>query len=86
MKKAILIILAILISCPLLLAADSSIYPKQDADRQALQTAYQAALTDLQTIQNYTSPTNAQVIAAVKKLAQIQEKQLRYMKKLADRQ
>lgn len=49
-----------------------------DAERQAIKTAYNQAITDLQTIQNAASPTNAQVVWAVKKLAEIQEKLLRF--------
>ncbi len=49
-----------------------------DTERQALKTAYNQAITDLQTIQNASSPTNAQIIWAVKKLAEIQEKLLRF--------
>jgi hypothetical protein len=48
--------------------------------KSALQTAYINAITTLQTIQNTTAPTNAQVIAGVKAEAQILEKLLNYMK------
>lgn len=40
--------------------------------------AYQQAMTDLNLIINTTNPTNAQVIWAVKRLAEIEKKELQY--------
>ena len=47
--------------------------------KTAIQTAYETAMTQLQTIQNTTSPTNAQVINAIKQIAAIQEKLLKFI-------
>jgi len=51
------------------------------ADRQQLKEEYQSTIATLQTIESTTSPTNAQVIAAVKFLA----KTLRLLLKLLAR-
>ncbi len=51
------------------------------ADRQQLKDEYQNTITQLQSIENAVSPTNAQVIAAVKFLA----KTLRLLLKLLAR-
>lgn len=59
--------------------ADIKVTIAADTDRQAVKTAYTQAITDLQAIQAATSPTNAEVVAAVKRLADIQEKLLKFM-------
>jgi len=51
------------------------------ADRQQIKAEYQTTITQLQSIENAVSPTNAQVIAAVKYLA----KTIRLMLKLLAR-
>jgi hypothetical protein len=53
-----------------------------DLDKKALRDGYIQAITDLTTIKNYTNPTNAQVIAAVKKEAEILEKLLKVIKNM----
>ncbi len=59
---------------------DSTITPEQTQKqqdtpiaRQNIIDAYNAAITDLETIQNTATPTNAQVIWAIKREAQILE-------------
>jgi hypothetical protein len=52
------------------------------SDESQLKSEYQATIAQLQTIENATNPTNAQVIAAVKFLA----KTLRLLLKLLARQ
>lgn len=55
---------------------DPTTYNNQQQDktlRQQLQTDYQNTITQLEAIQNTASPTNAQVIAAVKYLAKTLE-------------
>ncbi len=42
--------------------------------------AYQQAMTDLNLIINTTSPTNAQIVWAIKRLAEIEKKELQYHK------
>lgn len=51
------------------------------ADEVAIRTAYQNAITDLTTIINYSNPTTAQVIAAVKRIAEIEKLELQYHKR-----
>jgi hypothetical protein len=50
-------------------AEEVTYFADDEADRQQLKAEYQATITQLQSIENATSPTNAQVIAAVKFLA-----------------
>ena len=59
--------------------ADRIVTIAVDEDRARLKAAYQQALTDLQAIQTKTSWTNAEAIAAIKRLADIQEKVLKLM-------
>ncbi|MBI5469017.1 MAG: hypothetical protein HY891_07765 [Deltaproteobacteria bacterium] len=59
--------------------ADIPIVIAIDTDKQTVNAAYAQAITDLQAIQAATDPTNAQVVAAVKKLADIQEKLLEFL-------
>lgn len=59
--------------------ADKAVVIAVDEDRARLKAAYQQALTDLQAIQTKTSWTNAEAIAAIKRLADIQEKVLKLM-------
>jgi len=54
----------------------------KDTNKQALKNAYQDAITLLEQIQNATNPTNAQVVQAVKKEAEIIEKLLKVIKQI----
>ena len=54
----------------------------KDINKEALKTAYESAITSLTQIQTTTNPTNAQVVAAIKKEAEILEKLLRFIKNL----
>lgn len=56
------------------------ITPAIDLNKKALIDAYVQAIADLQTIQNTANPTNAQVIWGVKKIAEIHEKMLKFIK------
>jgi len=44
-----------------------------------IQDTFTTAIDDLQQIQNVSSPTNAQIVAAVKRMAQIEEQLLRFI-------
>lgn len=59
--------------------ADIPVTIAVDADRQTVKAAYLQALTDLQAYQAKISWTNAEAIAAIKRLADIQEKVLKFM-------
>lgn len=52
---------------------------KQEHNTTTIQATYKTALSQLQNIQEATNPTNAQVINAIKQLAGIQEKILKYI-------
>jgi len=52
-----------------------------DINKQVIRDAYVDAITVLEQIQNTASPTNAQVIAAIKKEAEILEKLLKFIKR-----
>ena len=52
-----------------------------DPDKDTFWAAYTQALADLQTIQNDASVTNAEAVAYIKKLAAIQEKLLKFLKR-----
>ena len=54
--------------------------PAVDLNKKAVKDAYLQAITDLETIQTTANPTNAQVIWAVKKEAEIMEKLLKFVK------
>lgn len=51
-------------------------------DKLALKTQYQTAITRLEQIRDAVAPTNAQVVAAVKDLANYQLQILRFIRKL----
>ena len=50
-----------------------------DTDKSALKTVYTQAITDLQGFQAKTTWTNAEAVAAIKRLSEIQEKVLKFM-------
>ena len=54
---------------------------EQIESRTSLKEAYINAISQLQTIQNTSAPTSAQVITAVKQMAAIQEKLLKFIYK-----
>jgi len=60
---------------------ESNYFASDAIDRQQLKAEYQATIDQLQNIENAQSPTNAQVVAAVKYLA----KTIRLMLKLLAR-
>lgn len=49
-------------------------------ERQDIKTAYVQAVADLNTIISTSNPTNAQIVWAVKRLAEIQKSLLRFLK------
>lgn len=51
-------------------------------DRADLQTQYATAVTRLEQIRDTASPTNAQVVAAVRDVAAIQLRMLKYLRVL----
>ena len=53
--------------------------PAVDADKAAIRDTAAAMIATLDTIQEYESPTSAQVIGAVKKIAEHQEKLIRHL-------
>lgn len=55
-----------------------------NTNKQVIKDAYLNAITILKNIQSVTSPTNAQVIAAVKAEADILEKLLKFLKSQID--
>lgn len=57
--------------------ADTLITPAENPDRRDLLQGAQQAINDLTDIINLSSPTNAQVVAAVRRLAQIQRQTIR---------
>lgn len=52
-----------------------------DADKQTLRAGYAQAVTDLEAIRDAPSMTNAQALAAIKKLAGIQLQLLKVLRK-----
>lgn len=58
-------------------AANNVLYPKKDTAQKALTESYTQAVADLQTIQAYNKPNATQIEWALKRLAEIQEKQLK---------
>ena len=50
-------------------------------NEQAMRDEYNRAMNDLNTIINTSNPTNTQVLWAIKRLAEIEKKELQYHKK-----
>ena len=64
---------------------DSAIITESGAtavDRADLQTQYAAAATRLEAIRDINSPTNAQVVAALRDVAAIELRMLKYLRAL----
>jgi hypothetical protein len=76
MKKGLLTIVSILIMVPLAFGANV-LYPKKDAVQKDLTDSISQATTDLDTIKGYNKPSATQIEWALKKLAEIQQKQLK---------
>lgn len=53
-------------------------------NEQQMRDNYTSAINDLNTIINTTNPTNAQVVWAIKRLAEIEKQELRFHKKDID--
>lgn len=77
MKKIILAITIILIMASLVFGASNVLYPKKDAAGKALKESYDQSVADLQAIQDFNKPSAAQIEWALKRLADIQLKQLK---------
>ena len=64
------------------ISKNKSIDPVSDTDMGTVKADYLQAITDLQTIISYTSPTNAQVVWAVKRMAGIMTEELKFLKRM----
>lgn len=59
----------------------NSAFDKIDTiNRQSLKDVYNQAMLDLQTIIDRSNPTNAQIVWAIKRLAEIEKQELKYHK------
>lgn len=54
---------------------------EQGYNKDVMQAEYIQAINDLNTITNTTNPTNAQIVWAIKRLAEIEKQELKYHKK-----
>lgn len=57
----------------------SKLTPTIDEHKAIIKSQVNTMIETLNTIQGYTNPTNAQVVSAVKKLAEYQEKIIRFL-------